>query len=472
MERVLHGDFCRVYTPFKGEDMTGEMLSALLVRLIALCSLLCLFVASVCFLGHSATISVPRDYPTIQAAIDAASPGDVILLGEGVGVTGARTNRGDYCWGTDTLHIRKSLTLRGKGISRSVLWGGLKVSGYPYIIIEGDSINVIIEDVFLLCDPSIFSHPENFMWGGGAWIRIKGAAHVEFHNVRITNYGNDTRYAEGIQATGASHVEITSVDFSLVSDAVEGYGESNLSMKDCTISATYWGITWASSGVLEALNVSIEGNAIPDRVSPTGVSIRSGRAVMEDCDISSCNEGIPVSFSECTLKNVVVHSNTGTGIRSQDSSLEMSDCEIRDNEAGIICSRGRVEAENCTIENNEEDGVSLRSAEGVISNCRILGNGPAGISLDGTARAIITDSTVKNNDGWGIAARGSAVAVGWRNTVTGNQRDLFGVSDWLVKPEQPADKQEISVPREMTTIEEALFMLAVGGHRSRGSYRS
>lgn len=442
--------------------MTGRMLSALLVRLIALCSLLCLFLATVCFLGYSATISVPGDYPTIQAAIDAASPGDVILLSEGVGVTGTRVKWADYDWGTNTLHIRKSLTLRGMGISRSVLQGGLQVSGYPYIIIEGDAIHVIIEDVFLLCDPSMFSDPDPFMWGGGPWVRIKGAPHVEFRNVRITNYGNDHRYAAGIQVSDASHVEIDSVDFSFVSKAVEAYGESNLSIRNCTISATYWGITWASSGLLEAVNVSIKGNSIPDRVSPTGVSVSSGQAVMEDCDISSCAEGVRIYSSECTLRNAVVHSNTGTGIRSQDSSLEMSDCEIRDNEAGVICSGGRVEAENCTIQGNEENGLSLGSAEGLISNCRILGN-EAGISLDGTARAIITDSAVKNNDGWGIAARGSAVAVGWRNTVTGNQRDLFGVSDWLVKPEHLADKQEISVPREMTTIEEAIYRVVEGG---------
>jgi len=321
--------------------------------------------------------------------------------------------------------------------------------------VEGDSIDVTIEDMTIRGDET--------MWGCGPCIRIDGSPRVRVHNVEIRNRCDYGVFANGIQIEDSAYVEIDSVNLSSVARGVSVAGNATLSLTNCTISAAYDGVLWRSAGVLKVANCGITGNPIPDRAGPVGVSISSGRAEIEDCDISSCAEGVRISFSECTLKNVVVHSNTGTGIRSQDSSLEMSDCEIRDNEAGIICLRGRVEAENCTIENNEEDGVSLRSAEGVISNCRILGNGPAGISLDGTARAIITDSTVKNNDGWGIAARGSAVAVGWRNTVTGNQRDLFGVSDWLVKPEQPADKQEISVPREMTTIEEAIYRVAEGG---------
>ncbi len=443
--------------------MTGRMLGMLLARPIAYCAFLCFFLASACIIGLSATVSVPGDFSTIQAAIDAASPGDVILLGEGVGAPGTRTIWGDYHWGTDTLRIRKSLTLRGMGVSRTAIWGRMAPSGYPYIEIAGDGIDVVIEDLFLRCDPSMLSHSKYIMWGGGPWVQIEGAAHVKFRNVRITNYGNDHRYAEGIQAGDASRVEIDSVDFSLVSNAVQAYDKSNLSIRNSTISATYLGITWNSSGVLEALNVSIKGNAIPDRASPKGVYINSGRAVMEDCDISSCNQGVSICCSsECTLRNAVVHSNTGTGIRSDDSSLEMSDCEIRDNEDGVICAGGMMHAKNCTIENNEEDGIKVSSGEGVISNCRILGN-ETGISLGWIARAIITDNTVKNNDGWGIAARRSAVAVGWGNTVTGNQRDLFGVSDWLIKGEQPADKQEISVPTGMTTIEEAIYRVAEGG---------
>jgi parallel beta-helix repeat protein len=428
------------------------------------CAILIVCFCVVAYGGFAKTIRVPDDCPTIQGAIDAAGPGDVILLSEGVG---AEQWGADYRWGTHTLYIRKSLTLRGQGTSRSVLWGGLHASSYPYIIIEG-AIDVVIEDVFLKCDESMWISPQWIMWGGGPWIRIKGTAHVKFENIKITNYGHDHRWGNGIEISDSADVEINAVDFSSVGRAVRASGSANLSMTNCTISAGYGGVEWYSSATLKMANSSIIGFQIPDRASPEGVSIGSGRAEIEDCDISSCAEGVRISFSECTLRNAVVHSNTGTGIRSQDSSLKMSDCEIRDNGAGVICSsllecsRGMVKAEDCTIENNEENGVSLEAAEGVISNCRILGN-EAGISLDGTARAIITDNIVKNNDGWGIAARRSAVAVGWGNTVTGNQRDLFGVSDWLIKPRQPSDRATIVVPREAPTVGEAIYRVAEGG---------
>lgn len=50
--------------------------------------------------AHAATLRVPAQYPTIQAAVDAAAPGDHI-----------RVSRGDYCGAT----VTKPLSLEGRG---------------------------------------------------------------------------------------------------------------------------------------------------------------------------------------------------------------------------------------------------------------------------------------------------------------------------------------------------------------------
>src|ERR671919_299382 len=69
-------------------------------------------------------ITVPRDYPTIQSAIDAASPGDTIKVLPGIYI--------------EPLTISKSLTLVGTGTQSTIIKAttelGPHVLGIPNII--------------------------------------------------------------------------------------------------------------------------------------------------------------------------------------------------------------------------------------------------------------------------------------------------------------------------------------------------
>jgi len=71
-------------------------------------------------IGSRADILVPTDYPTIQAAIDAAAPGDTIRLAAG-----------RY---TETLVINKSLILAGSGTNNCVLYCQTNI---PLVAITG-----------------------------------------------------------------------------------------------------------------------------------------------------------------------------------------------------------------------------------------------------------------------------------------------------------------------------------------------
>jgi Right handed beta helix region len=73
---------------------------------------------------HGAILKVPSQYPTIQSAINAANPGDTILVGPGT-----------Y---TEPLTIDKSVNLVGAGASHTFLLD----AGVPYLIEIGNAASV------------------------------------------------------------------------------------------------------------------------------------------------------------------------------------------------------------------------------------------------------------------------------------------------------------------------------------------
>lgn len=75
-------------------------------------------------------VNVPEQYATIQAGINAASPGDTVCVG-----------RGTY---NENVVINKSLHLAGSGVTKSIINGQ---TTYATVIIDGDgkADNVIVE---------------------------------------------------------------------------------------------------------------------------------------------------------------------------------------------------------------------------------------------------------------------------------------------------------------------------------------
>src|SRR5689334_25067542 len=74
-------------------------------------------------------IVVPRDYPTIQAAVDAAAPGDTINV-----------RSGTY---TEQLVIAKDLTLHGAGTGATLVKSPAALTPYA-VTLSGDPIYSIV----------------------------------------------------------------------------------------------------------------------------------------------------------------------------------------------------------------------------------------------------------------------------------------------------------------------------------------
>lgn len=439
------------------------------------CAILTVCFCVVAYGGFAKTIRVGPvgDYHFIQEAIDAAQPGDEILLSALTFTSGIRTLSMRYTswtdWpGLDRLVINKSLTIRGSGISETYLRGGAHSS-----ITISETAEVSIED--LTIGTSGRDLPR---------IVINGDAKVTFDNVAFKD--------AAFELSGEADVYIQSARFTKGETAFVAYIEieefATLHLKNCILqsericvrvsedsklyvdqseltsggSAAGWstGIQIAG-GQAELSNSQIRGT---DPYSP-GVRVSgSGKAVIKDCSIRTAGCAVSVSGASVEAIRSTISSKEDTGIVLYSESSAVVDlCHIDQSGAGInVRGDANVRVSGTAISNNSV-GIQVSSGEAIVEGCDIHANGEAGISLDGTARAIITDSSIKDNDGWGIAARGSAVAVGWGNSVTGNQRDLFGVSDWLIKPRLASDQATIVVPRATPTIEEAVYRVAEGG---------
>src|SRR5262245_53201146 len=87
-------------------------MKSLLIRTLATSGL-----AIAAAIAQAATLPVPEQYTTVQAAIDAAQPGDTVLVSPGV-----------Y---RESLHIEKSLTLRSTDGAETTTLDG---SGACYVV--------------------------------------------------------------------------------------------------------------------------------------------------------------------------------------------------------------------------------------------------------------------------------------------------------------------------------------------------
>ena len=307
----------------------------------------------------SSTIHVPSDEPSIQAGIETAVDGDVVLVAPGT-----------YVENVDLLG--KAITLRsdedGDPLTHDTASGATVMdgarSGAVLSFRTGETCDTLVEGFTIRNGSGVLI--DSVTYGGGI---VCDAASPTIRLCLISQ--NSAGYGGGILCADASP-EITGCTiFHNLADHAGGIGcilDSSPTITSCTI----------------LFNVADDGG---------GIACSTSSPTITGCTIerNSANEhgsGICLHLSDATVELSIISDNSSTyggGICCTDSSPLIEGCTIERNSAnlgggGISCYYGSPTIRSCTISENSSDmggGIGCYLSDAVITSCTISKNSAA-----------------------------------------------------------------------------------------------
>ncbi len=424
--------------PLKGRDATMRVVAVMMVLLV-------------CGVTTAATINVPADYTTIQAAVDAASNGDEILVAPGT-YTGTGSQVVDM--------LGKAITLRSSG-------------GATATVIDGENERGVIR-----CErgETAATVIDGFSVVGGTDIYFGGGISCYSSSPTLRNcmvYGNTVRGHPDLPGWGGG-------------GGIGCYWDSNPWIEGCTISdntASFGGGVYCYSSSPTFTQCSVSSNSSVDiefsigtdgggvycvlNSSPTfigcsiannmavndggGVFCRDSNPTFDDCLITGnvaagAGGGVCLSQSGATMDGGSIADNTanvGGGIYCAANSMpELTNVAITDNTAGsgagLACDgNSNASLTNCTIAENVSSvggGVWCYSSNPILTGCLIANNsasgqGGGGVSCQFSAPTFV-DCTITGNIcsevGGGLAFYHSSSPLLTSCTVTANSSSRGG----------------------------------------------
>ena len=390
--------------------------------------------------------TVPLPYPTIQSAIDASSPGDVVIIDDGeYSGTG---NRDIFC--------NKAITIRSKngkqncaincggdpmnphrGFCLSGAWGGAVIEGlsiYGGWASDGGGI-YCTQGVYTIRDCSISGNAAGNK-GGGIYCGTDSNPSIENCSISgnyIDSYSSG--YGAGIYISNTigsiTGCRISSNDFAAAGGGIYATNTIPLLVSDCVItnndtaSGTGAGI-YATNGSVTITDCEIMSNSDDSGGMGAGMG-KGGGIALVDCDGGS-------SIDECLIRENRVGGSGGGIYMTGYNRIPVANCEIINNSAGndpyiqsygggISCDECMTRMFNCAIAENgasyKGGGIYLCSGSSVeLINCTLSENwadtaGPAIATASSSDWLLVTNSIVWNGTNGIYQVSGSSITINY-----------------------------------------------------------
>ena len=350
-------------------------------------TLTCGVVFQAVFVQAQTTISVPADFATIQAAINASADGDTILVAAG-------TYQENISFLGKAIHVTSE-----DGPATTFLDGNQ--TGSVVSFVDGEGANSIIEGFTIINGSGTFVSGPNITSGGGVFVTNAGSPSI-IGNV-ITDNTSSTGNGGGI-----------------------GCFQATATVDDNSISGNNGGGIYAtdSSQTMTITNNSINTNSSNEGINVDGVAVvvvekntvfgNGGDGIKVcNCDMADLidntvlagpGEGIVAQLcGQATAIGNYIEGRTGggsNGLNIRDADFTFSEQNICGNNADrghfyrntpmVICRN------NISVENGTE-GITIRDCSAFVDGVTVFGNPQGGFTSVSNDFLDIRNSIFRNN---------------------------------------------------------------------------
>jgi hypothetical protein len=322
--------------------------------------------------GYAATLKVPQDFATVQAAVDVALTGDVIAVGKG-------THAGFVVDG------KTGLTIKGKG--KPVIDGN---AGFDPVVAIRNADGVVLDGLIV----------QN---AADRLIHVTGSQNVTIRRCTIADSASD-----GIRADASVNVLIeknflTRIDNDAVDFTDDGFGPA------------------VGSHVVKNKFETIDDDAL--ELQGTGHRIEKNS--IADIDDAGIVVEVPASGITISKNKITDTDDSAIDVEGTDHVIEKNTATDVDDE-GIHVRGNRTRVEKNKVDGAGDDGIDLEGADNVVLKNTIKNTGGNGLEIGEIGSDIeAVGNLFEGNKVTGAAENGFDVRDGL-NTFRGNKAAKSG----------------------------------------------
>jgi nitrous oxidase accessory protein NosD len=337
-------------------------------------------------LAAAGTIRVPKDQPTIQAAIDAAVEGDTILVA-----------KGDYAE-TPVIDGRSGLLLRGSGHPRLAV-GDAPSHDNGITVSDSTGISVIGFDVD---------------GAANAGILVSNSTEVLVQRCRVEGAFSGTWSTGAYQVAGGSHVTLdrNRVDGHVII-GIRFFGEGGPEAADCTVTKNVVHTVWHAAIEVRGSGHHVERNTLSD--ADVGIFLDASDTTLLRNKVHDVDTGLDVfGGSGGHLERNSVHGAGSFGIHveagASDTTLLHDTVTASGSVAALLVEGSGLSSSEDRITKAKADGVQVMGSNCSFTDLRVSKPAGLGVSLVGGGH-VLTDVRVTSPgvDGLEVTGDGNAL---------------------------------------------------------------